>query len=123
MSFPNRGRFFQPDRGRKIQPMSATDINADVYSRTLSEAARSSWNCIKDMSRDLGVNLGTAKNIWQAKNGGSGVTLIKAMRESDEVLFAILELAGRADMVKRAQAMQGLEAAKAAIDSLVGVKE
>lgn len=113
MSFPIRGRIFRPFRGRKIQPMSLTDINADIYSRTLSEAVRSTWTSIKDVARDLGVNQGTAKNIWQAKNGGSGVTLIKAMKESDEVLFAILELAGRADMVKRAQAIKNIEEAKA----------
>lgn len=120
MSFPIRGRIFRPFRGRKIQPMSLTEINADNYCRPLSEAVRSTWSSIKDVARDLGVNQGTAKNIWQAKNGGNGVTLIKAMRESDEVLFAILELAGRADMMKRAQAMKNIEEAKALLNQVVG---
>ena len=123
MSLAEKGRIFRSLKGRKIQPMTAIDINADTYSRTLSEAVRSSWGSIKDVARVLGVNTGTAKNIWQAKNGGSGVTLIKAMRESDEVLFAILELAGKADVVRRAQAMKNIEEAKALLNQVMGAVE
>lgn len=119
MSFANPARNFRSAMGRKTHAMSHVDINADVYCRTLSEAVRSTWHSVKGCAHDLGVNVATAKNIFDAKNGANGVTLIKAMRESDEVLFAILELAGKADMVRRAQAMRNIEQAKALLDQVM----
>jgi topoisomerase IA-like protein len=120
MSFFKTGRIIRYRKERTFQPMTTAEITADSYMRTLSEAVRGTWDSVKSCARALGVNPLTAKNIWDAKNGASGVTLIKAMRESDEVLFRVLELAGRSEIVNKARAMGSVEEALEALNRLKG---
>lgn len=100
--------------------MSSVEITADLYTRSLSDAIRRGFGGMKDFCHRVGVNHGTAKNIWEERNGLNGVNLIRAMRESDEVLMTVLELAGRADIVERAKAHEALDEAWKALSKLKG---
>lgn len=100
--------------------MSAVELTADIYTRSLSDAARRAFGSVKAFARAVGVNTRTAKNIFEEKNGMNGVNLIRAMRESDEVLQTVLELAGRADLMQRANALQSVQQAIDALSKLKG---
>ncbi|KIM00564.1 hypothetical protein CCC_03166 [Paramagnetospirillum magnetotacticum MS-1] len=47
-----------------------------------------------------GANARAVRNWFAAKNGPSGENLIDLMRHSDEVLEAVLVMAGRVDLAK-----------------------
>lgn len=115
MSFPNIRRNLHSERERKIR---MTEITADTYTRTVADTLAEVCPSPKHVTRLAGCGLLTAKNWWTRKNGPSGVQLVRLMRESDDMLFAILELAGKADVVKRAQALQKIDEAKALLDQV-----
>lgn len=115
MSLSKVSRIFRPSKDRKL---NTAEVTADVYARSLSDAAKRSWTNVKECARALGVNRATAKNLWEEKNGPSGVTLIRGIRESDEVLWTVLELAGRSDIVERAKASAYLDQALVALNKL-----
>lgn len=115
MSLTDITRIFRPSKDRKL---STAEVTADVYARSLSEATRRSWNSVKECARALGVNQATAKNIREGKNGPNGVNLIRGIAESDEVLWTVLELAGRADLVERVKASAYIDQALEALNKL-----
>jgi len=117
MSLSKVYRNFRPKMERKL---STAEITADVYARSFSDAAKRSWVTAKACARALGINLATAKNLWNEKNGLSGVHLIRGVRESDEFLWTFLELADRADIVEKLKAIEHLDEAYKALSKLKG---
>lgn len=116
MSFRKTGRNFHPIRGRKLR---MTDITADTYIEAVADSLSLICPTPKHAARLASCGLPTAINWFKRKNGPAGVQLVRLMAESDDFLFAILELAGKADVVKRAQALQKIEEAKALLNQVV----
>ena len=99
-----------------------TDITADTYINTVADTLREICPTPKHATRLAGCGLPAANNWWKRKNGPAGVQLVRLMAESDDFLFAILELAGKADMVRRAQALRNIEQAKALLEQVTGAR-
>jgi hypothetical protein len=73
------------------------------YSRIIADALRRDFGkthaAVKTVVERTGANERAAKNWFAAKNGPSGTHLVKLMRTSNEVLDAVLALAGRRDLI------------------------
>ena len=60
--------------------------------------------CAKKVANFAGCNVETAKNWLEGRNAPNGALLIRMIRESDDVLAAVLELAERPKEAKKVRA-------------------
>jgi hypothetical protein len=97
MSSAKKARTIRSRFGNEIPDLSLG------YSQIIADALRRDFGkthaAVKTVVERTGANQRAVKNWFAAKNGPSGTHLVKLMRTSDEVLEAVLALAGQPDLV------------------------
>ena len=105
MSFRKKGRKVRPVSGRTFPRSSGTVEKSDdnnftaVIAETLRETYGRSGRSIKTVMAYTGAGERAVKNWFGGKNGPNGENLVKLVRHSDEVLEALLLMAGREDIL------------------------
>ena len=105
MSFRKKGRKFRPVSGKTFPRSSGTVAAADSYeftaiiAETLRETFGGSRRSIKTVMEYTGAGERTVKNWFEGKNGPNGENLVELVRHSDEVLEALLLMAGRKNIL------------------------
>ena len=105
MSFRKKARKFRPVSGTVFPKSPGGVENSDGYdfaavlSETLRETFGGSGRSIKTVMTFTGAGERTVKNWFQGKNAPSGENLVMLMRHSDEILEALLLMAGREDIL------------------------
>ncbi len=105
MSFRKKGRNFRPVSGKTFPRSSGTVAASDGYeftaviAETLRETFGGSRMSVKTVMTYTGAGERTVKNWFEGKNGPNGENLVKLVRHSDEVLEALLLMAGREDIL------------------------
>jgi len=101
MSFRKKGRNFRLISGKTFPRSSGTVDDSDGYdfvaviAETLRETYGRSGRSIKTVMAYTGAGEKTVKNWFAGKNAPSGENLVMLMRHSDEILEALLSMAGR----------------------------
>ena len=105
MSFRIKGRKIRPVSGKPF-PKSAGRVAASdgnefvaVIAETLRETFGGTRMSVKTIMAYTGAGDRTVKNWLEGKNGPSGKNLVGLVRHSDEVLEALLLMAGREDIL------------------------
>lgn len=105
MSFRKKGRKIRPVSGKSF-PRSSGNVTASdgykfatVVAETLRETFGGTRMSIKMVMAYTGAGERTVKNWFQGKNGPNGENLVELVRHSDEVLEALLMMAGREDIL------------------------
>ena len=105
MSFHKKGRKFRPISGKTF-PKSSDRVAASngyefaaVIAKTLRGANGGTRMSVKMVMAYTGVGERTVKNWFAGKNGPNGKNLVELVRHSDEVLDALLLMAGREDIL------------------------
>ena len=105
MSFRKKGRKVRPVSGKTFPRSSGTVEKSDGYgytaviAETLREAFGRTGRSVKTVMAYTGAGERAVKNWFEGKNGPNGVNLVELMRHSDEVLEALLSIAGRDDIL------------------------
>lgn len=105
MSFRKKGRKFRPVSGKTFPRSSGTVAASDGYeftaviAETLRETFGGSGMSVKTVMTYTDAGERTVKNWFEGKNGPNGENLVKLVRHSDEVLEALLSMAGREDIL------------------------
>jgi len=105
MSFRKKGRKVRPVSGKTFPRSSGTVEKSDGYdftaviAETLREAFGRSGRSIKTVMAYTGAGERAVKNWFEGKNGPNGENLVELVRHSDEVLEALLLMAGREDIL------------------------
>jgi hypothetical protein len=105
MSFRKKGRKVRPVSGITFPRSSGTVEKSDgndftaVISETLRETYGRSGRSIKTVMAYTGAGERAVKNWFGGKNGPNGENLVELVRHSDEVLEALLLMAGREDIL------------------------
>jgi hypothetical protein len=105
MSFRKKGRKVRPVSGKTFPGSSGTVEISDGYdftaviAETLREAFGRSGRSIKTVMAYTGAGERTVKNWFGGKNGPNGENLVELVRHSDEILEALLSMAGREDIL------------------------
>jgi hypothetical protein len=105
MSFQKKARKFRTVSGKTFPKSSGTVEISDGYdfteiiAETLREAFGNTGRSIKTVMAYTGAGERTVKNWFAGKNGPNGENLVELMRNSDEILEALLLMAGRDDIL------------------------
>ena len=105
MSFRKKGRKFRPVSGKTFPRSSGIVPDSEDYdftaviAETLRDAFGGTARSVKTVMAYTGAGERTVKNWFEGKNAPSGKNLIELMRHSDEVLEAMLIMAGREDIL------------------------
>ncbi len=105
MSFRKKGRKFRPVSGKTFPRASGRVAASDGYdfaaviAETLRERLGGTRMSVKTVMAYTGARERTVKNWFEGKNGPNGENLIELVRHSDEVLEALLLMAGREDIL------------------------
>ena len=103
MSFPKKGRKVRPETGKTFPNSSGrvaasdSDDFAAVIAKTLRETFGGTRASVKTVMAYTGARDRTVKNWFEGKNAPNGENLIELLRNSDEVLEAVLLMADRED--------------------------
>jgi hypothetical protein len=127
MSSTEKDRNFQLGSDRSLQSASPELNISGAFTEVIAGALRRDFGgtaaAVKSVVRLTGANERAVKNWLAGKNGPSGENLVRLMRESDEVLEAVMQLAGRHELVsarRLAGAREKLKEMLALIDDLEG---
>ncbi len=105
MSFRKKGRKFRPVSGKTFPRSSAKVAAPDGYefaavvAETLRETVGGTRMSVKTVMAYTGAGERTVKNWFEGKNGPNGENLVGLVRHSDEVLEALLLMAGRENIL------------------------
>ncbi len=105
MSFRKKVRKFRPVSGKSFLRSSGKIAASDGYefaaviAETLRETVGGTRMSVKTVMAYTGAGERTVKNWFEAKNGPNGENLVELVRHSDEVLEALLLMAGREDIL------------------------
>ena len=105
MSFRKKGRKVRPVSGITFPRSSGTVEKSDgndftaVIAETLRETYGRSGRSIKTVMAYTGAGERAVKNWFGGKNGPNGKNLVELVRHSDEVLEALLLMAGRENIL------------------------
>ena len=105
MSFHKKGRKFRPISGKTFPKSSDRVAASDGYefaaviAETLRGENGGTRMSVKTVMAYTGVGERTVKNWFAGKNGPNGKNLVELVRHSDEVLEALLLMAGREDIL------------------------
>ena len=105
MSFRKKGRKFRTVSGNNFQKLSDDVAASDGYefaaviAETLRETFGGTRMSVKTVVAYTGAGERTVKNWFEGKNGPNGENLVELVRHSDEVLEALLLMAGREDIL------------------------
>ena len=107
MSFLKKGRNFRTESGKTFPKHAASPKHAArireadeqdyviTIAVTLHEAYGGTGRAIKTVMAYTGAGERTVKNWFEGKNGPNGENLVALLRHSDQVLEAVLTIAGR----------------------------
>ncbi len=105
MSFRKKGRKFRPVSGKTF-PRASGRVAASygsefraVIAETLRDTFGGTRMSVKTVMAYTGAGERTVKNWFEGKNGPNGENLVELVRHSDEVLEALLLMAGREDIL------------------------
>ncbi len=105
MSFLKKDRNFRPVSGKTF-PRSSDRVAASdgydfaaVIAETLRETYGGTRKSVKTVMGYTRAGERTVKNWFEGKNGPNGENLVLLVRHSDEVLKALLLMAGREDIL------------------------
>ncbi len=105
MSFPKKDRKFRTDSGKTFPKSSGRVAVSDGYefAAVIAETLRGTYGgtrmSVKTVMAYTGAGERTVKNWFGGKNGPNGENLVELLRHSDEVLEALLWMAGREDIL------------------------
>ena len=105
MSFRKKGRKIRTVSGKTFPKLSDKVSASDGYefaaviAETLRETFGGTRMSVKTVMAYTGAGERTVKNWFQGKNGPNGENLVELVRHSDEVLEALLLMAGREDIM------------------------
>ncbi len=105
MSFRKKGRKFRPASGKSFPNSADTVAASDGYefAAVIAETLRGTFGgtrmSVKTVMAYTGAGERTVKNWFEGKNGPNGENLVELVRHSDEVLKALLLMAGREDIL------------------------
>ncbi len=105
MSFRKKGRKFRPASGKTFPNSADTVAASDGYefAAVIAETLRGTFGgtrmSVKTVMAYTGAGERTVKNWFEGKNGPNGENLVELVRHSDEVLKALLLMAGREDIL------------------------
>lgn len=105
MSFRKKGRNFRPVSGNSFLKSSGRVAAPDGYefaaviAETLRETFGGTGMSVKTVMAYTGAGERTVKNWFEGKNCPNGENLVELVRHSDEVLEALLLVAGREDIL------------------------
>ncbi|MBE0703864.1 MAG: hypothetical protein IH582_11955 [Afipia sp.] len=104
MSSVNKDRKIQANSGKAVPDDDAgRRLGAAGFAAAISEALHREFDgngsAVKAIVGLTSANERAVKNWYQGKNGPSGEFLVLLCRHSDQVLEAVLVLAGREDLV------------------------
>jgi len=105
MSFRKKGRKFRPVSGKTFPRASGRVAASDgsefraVIAETLRDTFGGTRMSVKTVMAYTGAGERTVKNWFEGKNGPNGENLVELVRHSDEVLEALLLMAGREDIL------------------------
>ncbi len=105
MSFHKKARKFQPISGKTFPKSSDRVAASDGYefAAVIAETLRGTFGgtrvSVKTVMAYTGAGERTVKNWFAGKNGPNGKNLVELVRHSDEVLEALLLMAGREDIL------------------------
>ncbi len=105
MSFRKKGRKFRTVSGKTFPKLSDKVSASDGYefaaviAETLRETFGGTRMSVKTVMAYTGARERTVKNWFEGKNGPNGENLVELVRHSDEVLEALLLMAGREDIL------------------------
>ena len=105
MSFPKKGRKFRTVSGKTFPNSSGRVAVSDSYefAAVIAETLRGTFGgtrmSVKTVMAYTGAGERTVKNWFGGKNGPNGENLVELVRNSDEVLKALLLMAGREDIL------------------------
>ena len=105
MSFRKKGRNFRTVSGKTFPKSSGRVAAYDGYefaaviAETLRETFGGTRMSVKTVMAYTGAGERTVKNWFEGKNGPNGENLVELVRHSDEVLEALLLMAGRKDIL------------------------
>lgn len=102
MSSTQNVRKLRSNHGRTLLPdTSAT--SPDRFPEAVAGALRREFGAVpgavKQVVRITGANERAVRNWFEARNAPSGENLVALMRQSEEVLETVLQLAGRQELV------------------------
>lgn len=105
MSFTENDRKVQSQSGKSFP--SEDGLSHQPFARAIALALRAEFgggpSAVKTAARVIRANERAVRNWFEAKNGPSGEYLIPLLQHSDLVLRAVLELAGRRDLLVAAR--------------------
>ncbi len=105
MSFRKKGRKFRTVSGKTFPKSSGKVVASEGYefaaviAETLRETFGGTRRSVKTVMAYTGAGERTVKNWFEGKNGPNGENLVELVRHSDEVLEALLLMAGREDIL------------------------
>ncbi len=105
MSFRKKGQNFPPISGKTFPKSSGRVAASDDYeftaviAETLRETFGGTRMSVKTVMRFTGAGERTVRNWFEGKNGPNGENLVELVRHSDEVLVALLFMAGREEIL------------------------
>lgn len=118
MSLSKQHRNVRSERERKLRSRIDLEVTADSYAETFGSVLERKYGAPKEITRKFGFNLLTSRNLLRRKNGPSGLSLVRLIREDDDALYSLLELAGRHDAVNKIKALTSVDDALAALNRL-----
>lgn len=100
MSFPENDRKVQSKKGKSFPNQEEHTLPpfAQAIGLALREEFGGGPSAVKAVARLARSNERAARNWFEGKNGPSGESLIRLLQQSDVVLRAVLDLAGRQDI-------------------------
>ena len=110
--FPKMGKTFPNEDGRRVDRLEYKMAIAAALKRELGGSHRA----INTAMRWTGVSERTAKNWFAGSHGPAGEHLIELMRNSDEVVAAVLSLSGRTEL----QIVAGLQVTRETLLQVLG---
>ena len=104
MSLSKNHRRIRPKSGKTFPDNDGPLPGAGGFALAIGDALRRQFGgtaaAVKTVVALTGANARAVRNWFAAVNGPSGENLIDLMRHSDEVLEAVLIMAGRVDLAK-----------------------
>ena len=122
MSFTKKDRKVQSNSGKTFPELSPSTLTA-ALALALKEEFGAVASSIKTVAKLTNSNERAVRNWFEGKNSPSADNLVILMRHSDQILWTVLELADRRDLVL-AVGLSGLRAqlvdVLTAIDEMAG---
>lgn len=106
-------------RINRVNMTHTSSISSETVADIVADSLRRTWGKLRHapklLARQIHANERTASNLLDGRNAPSAATLVRLMKEDDEVFAAILALAGR-DPPPAHEQIQAIKAALAIME-------